>query len=155
MFKTKGCGIISFFSILSLILLFGCQVPSQSPRPMETSLEMGKFSDIPIPAKFKIDNEKSFIFENPAIKAGVLVYTGNGKVSDISTFYKENMPQNGWKLVSSFELKEAVLNFQKEGWSCVVNIKPGFDTTIIINVGPTASHPDIKKSTEEGFKEFK
>lgn len=155
MFQIKKLGIIYFFSILSLILFFGCQSYAPAPSPMQTSLETGKFKDIPIPAKFKIDSERSFVFENPAIKAGVLVYTGSGKSAEIANFYKENMPQNGWKLVSSFELKEAVLNYQKEGWSCVINIKQEFETKIIINVGPTETHPEIKKTTEEGFKEFK
>ena len=155
MFKAKKPALICLFCILSLALFSGCQYAPSQPPPESKPIDVGRFSDIPVPAKFKLDAEKSFVFENPAIRAGVLLYSGSGKVAAISTFYRENMPQNGWKFVSGFEMKEAVLNFQKEGWNCVVSIKSeDFSTKIRISVGPTESHPEIKGS-DKGFKDFK
>jgi len=158
MSRIKNTAIILLVSSLFLVFVPACQnmllPPAKAPQDQQKPIDVSRFADIPVPAGFKLDTEKSFVFENPSMRAGVLIYTGSGKLTPLSAFYRENMPLNGWKFVSGFEMKEAVLNFQKEGWNCVVNIREDYSTKITINVGPTETHPQIKES-EKGFKEFK
>jgi hypothetical protein len=56
----------------------------------------------------------------------------------LANFFKEQMSNHQWRLVSNFELHNVMLTFIEEGWSSVTYIQPQDDDTkrIEIRVGP-------------------
>ncbi len=66
-----------------------------------------------------------------------MAYTGKDDPGDLVKFYRDNMPQHNWQLVSIFEHEEATLNFRKTGWNCTINVaKKPMETKMMIWIGP-------------------
>lgn len=130
---------------VTLLVAAGCQQLTGSSgfsgSPMEQPIPVGRFNDVPVPANYHLVPDRTFIFENPSLKAGILTYKGNLSVTDTANFFKEHMPANGWRLVSSFEVKDVIMKFEKVGWTCDVTVRPGFEREIVIKIGPTSEGP--------------
>ncbi len=132
---------ISLFITISFIYgcsdLFSTRTIRETPlrQPILTSYG---FTDIPIPPGMALNRRESFIYETGNTKAGLLVYEGKGEADKISYFYKQNMPNYKWRLLSNFEIHNIMLTFIKEGWSSVIYILPQQDETVRleIRVGP-------------------
>lgn len=98
-----------------------------------------RFTDVPVPGKFKLDRDKSFIYEtgNSKIKVGRLFYSGSGKMEEVAAFYQGEMTGHGWALIRSMEQSGITLLYEKQGWSCLVAINSSFgQSTIEIQLGP-------------------
>lgn len=126
-----------------LVLLFGCAElgtkNSADTGSDKESTSHYRFSDVPIPAPFKLDREKSFVYEAGAskIKIGRLIYTGYGKLDELAAFYQNEMPKSGWTLVRTIEQSGIGLLYEKQGWSCLVNLSSSFfQSTVEIQLGP-------------------
>jgi hypothetical protein len=106
------------------------EVPATEPE--------GRFSDVPIPRGFKLDRSKTFVYEAGEIKAGSLFYEGAADLDEIISFYRTEMPQFQWKLMSIFETNDATLYFEKPGWFCRIQIQPAKyrKTAIFVSLGP-------------------
>jgi hypothetical protein len=104
-------------------------------QPISTSY---RFDDIPLPSGMALNRRESFIYETGATKAGLLIYEGKGDMEKLANFFKQQMPNYQWRLVSNFELQNVMLTFIKEGWSSVIYILPQEDETkrLEIRVGP-------------------
>ena len=104
-------------------------------QPIQTSY---RFEDIPLPSGMTLNRKESFIYETKATKAGLLIYEGKGEMEKLANFFKQQMPNYQWILVSNFELHNVMLTFAKEGWSSVIYILPRDDETkrLEIRVGP-------------------
>jgi len=132
--------------ILTLILgAFGCSSLSAPRTVREREPEMRqpistsyRFDDIPLPSGMALNRRESFIYETGATKAGLLIYEGKGDMEKLANFFKQQMPNYQWRLVSNFELQNVMLTFIKEGWSSVIYILPQEDETkrLEIRVGP-------------------
>ena len=85
-----------------------------------------------------LNRKESFIYETKATKAGLLIYEGKGEMEKLANFYKKQMPNYQWRLVSNFELYNVMLTFIKEGWSSVIYILSQGDEMkrVEIRVGP-------------------
>ena len=143
------------------ILFYGCanlsgqnapesddaDMSSTSPGQQETELTAGKdqsaeisyrFTDVPVPYKFKLDRDKSFTYEAGSFKAGTITYTGWSKLDALVDFYKKEMPAFEWEMVSIFEHNDVTIVFSKEGWNCTVNLSSGNlgGSKIRIQIGP-------------------
>lgn len=131
--------------LVALLTVSGCQSLTAgrpfSGSPAEQPIPAGRFHDVPVPSTFRLIPDRTFIFENPSLKAGILVYKGGLSVTDTANFFKDHMPANGWHLVSTFEVKDVILKFEKVGWTCDIIIRPGFEREITIKIGPTAEGP--------------
>lgn len=130
-------------STLIVFTFFGCNDLFTTQRIKETRiaptlLKSYKFEDIPIPSGMTLNRKESFIYETGTTKAGLLVYEGKGKIERLSNFFKHQMPNYKWKLVSNFEIYNVMLSFIKEGWSSIIYIIPQQDEIlrIEIRVGP-------------------
>jgi hypothetical protein len=138
-----GCWHFVLAGALLLAMVVGCaQTPESEKGEMApTPAAAYRFEDVPIPRSLGIEKKESFIYESEAIKTGILVYSGKGKVREFSGFFKQNMATQGWTLVSNFERDDALLTFTKPGWGCVIVIRPkGVQSAIVeVRVGPTAS----------------
>lgn len=128
---------------IMVVLIYGCSdlFPSRAIRetPIRQSiLTSYRFDDIPIPQGMALNRKESFIYETGNTRAGLLVYEGKGDVEKLSNFYKQQMTNYKWRLVSNFEIHNVMLTFIKEGWSSVIYIVPQQDETIRleIRVGP-------------------
>lgn len=103
------------------------------------TLQNYRFSDIPVPSKFKLDQGNSFVYEagSGTVKVGHLFYSGWGSVNDIVAFYKNEMVNKGWTLLGIMESDGFTLNFDKEEWIATVIVKSSLTKSKIeILVGP-------------------
>ncbi len=139
----RGCRHFVMAGTLVLATVIGC---AQTPEPersemLPTPAAIYRFEDVPIPRSLAIEKKESFIYESEAIKTGILVYVGKAKVVELANFFKENMVNHGWTLVSNFERDDALLSFNKPGWGCVITILPsGMERSkVAVRVGPTES----------------
>jgi len=101
----------------------------------------GKYylDDVRVPSELNYKPDKSFIYETPGFKAGILHFTKwRLDVPSLIDFFTYNMEKDHWKLVNSFRGKESFLNFSKPNKTCTIRIKEKWTgTTIVeIQVGP-------------------
>jgi len=125
---TCGCG--DLFSVAT--------VREREPEVGQAIPTSYRFEDIPLPPGMTLSRKESFIYETRATKAGLLIYEGKGEMEKLANFFKQQMPNYQWRLVSNFELHNVMLTFIKEGWSSVIYILSQQDETkrIEIRVGP-------------------
>jgi hypothetical protein len=107
----------------------------EKKQPIATSY---RFEDVPLLPGMNLNRKESFVYETKATRTGLLVYEGKGEMEKLANFFKDQMPNYQWRLVSNFELHNVMLTFIKEGWSSVIYIQPQDDETkrIEIRVGP-------------------
>jgi hypothetical protein len=95
------------------------------------------FPDIPVPKELTFVREKSFIYETPSMKAGVLLLSGNVDIGSLETYFKTNMAKNGWRFVNSYKYNDVILNFVKEDKASNIRAtRDAFTTQVEIWVGP-------------------
>ena len=112
------------------------------------------FPDIPVPKELTFQRGKSFIYETPNVKAGVLVLSGNVDVGSLENYFKINMVKNGWRFVNSYKYGNMILNFVKEDRTSNIRAtREAFTTQVEIWVGPVdraTPAPPLRK--ENGFR---
>jgi hypothetical protein len=112
------------------------------------------FPDIPVPKELTLQRDRSFIYETPHMKAGVLVLTGNVDMASLETYFKANMVKNGWRFVNSYKYGDVILNFVKDDrTSNIRETRDAFTTRVEIWVGPTDRNGTAPTATrDDGFK---
>ena len=109
----------------------------RSPEARLTTASAYRFNDIPAPSGMTLNRKESFIYETGATRTGLLVYEGKGELDQLAGFFRQQMPNYQWRLLSIFELKNVMLSFIKEGWISVIYIFPQeSETRIEVRVGP-------------------
>ena len=103
--------------------------------------EMGKYylDDVRVPSELNYKPDRSFVYETPRFKAGVLVFTKwRLDISSLIEYFKYTMEKDNWKVVNSFRGKESFLNFSKPDKTCTVKMfEKWYGTTVVeIRVGP-------------------
>ncbi len=97
------------------------------------------FDDVLVPGELKYKQNKSFIYETPRFKTGVMVFSKWWlDVGSLMDFFTYHMEKDNWKLVNSFRGKESILNFSKPDKTCTVRITEKWygTTEVEISVGP-------------------
>ncbi len=133
-----------FLFIISIgLLLQGCATTPQDNDPTLSksaglkSQSILKFSDVPVPVGLKSLPLESYSFESSGIRVGVLKYSGKANPDRVINFYKEQMPMYNWELVNIIEYGQRLMNFEREGESCIITMLPkGNNLTITISLGP-------------------
>jgi len=97
------------------------------------------FEDVLVPEELKYKQNKSFVYETPRFKAGILVFSKwwlDG--ASLIDFFTYHMEKDDWKLVNSFKGKESILNFTKPDKTCAIKItEKWYGTTVVeVRVGP-------------------
>lgn len=131
-----AAAILLFFSACAEMQTTGASSGSSVDKESTTHY---RFTDVPVPGKFKLDRDKSFIYEtgNSKVKVGRLFYSGSGKMEEVASFYQGEMTGHGWNLIRSMEQSGITLLYEKQGWSCLVAINSSFgQSTIEIQLGP-------------------
>jgi len=99
-----------------------------------------EFGDVPVPSELKRNEDQSFIYEAPGVVIGVVIYEGRYKGRSIAQFFRNEMPNNGWRFLNAFSDTRYVLSFLKENRSCQISVEEStFGTRVVIKVGPTSS----------------
>lgn len=113
---------------------------TEAQQPVSTSY---RFEDIPLPPEMTLNRKESFVYESKEIRTGFLVYEGKGEIGKLSNFFKQQLPNHQWRLLSSFELHNVMLTFIKEGWCSIIYILPqeGEAKRIEIRFGPIEKRP--------------
>ncbi len=141
--KENRFAVVSLSVLMGLAIAMGCsrlgwerKTPKEAP-PVGEQSRYYHFEDVLIPHELKLEMDKSFVYENPSVKAGRLVFSGRVQVQSLSNFFTHNMEKDGWKLVNKFGFKDVVLNFSKSDRNCTVNIydRP-INTIVEVWVGP-------------------
>jgi len=143
-FKRKGVYILFALLLLSLVYA-GCQstVTERREEPVKREGEAaGKyyhFDDVRIPGELNYKQNRSFVYETPRFKTGILIFTKwRLDVESLVDFFNYQMEKDNWKLVNSFKGKESILNFLKPEKTCTIKIGNNWYsmTEVEIRVGP-------------------
>lgn len=125
------------------LICAGCAAFQKQSEPTEPPKKEGfnqtfyGFPDVPIPKEMNIVNDRSFVYETPTFKAGVIVLNGNVDVTSLENYFKINMSKNGWRYINSFRYKDVVLNYVKDDKTANIKISRGaFLTELEVWVGP-------------------
>ena len=112
----------------------------QSGQPVP-GVVMSKYylDNVRVPNELNYKPNKSFIYETPQFKAGILHFTKwRLDVPSLINFFIYNMEKDNWKLITSYSGKESFLNFSKPDKTCTIRIieKWTGTTDVEIQVGP-------------------
>jgi hypothetical protein len=93
------------------------------------------FDDVRIPEELNYKPKKSFVYETPKFKAGILHFTKwRLDVPSLIDFFIYNMEKDNWKLINSYKGKESLLNFSKPDKRCSVRIKEKWTGTTVVEI---------------------
>jgi len=140
----------------SAIALWGCVTSPKGEAVLKTEglLEPSgnfRFSDLPMPAGFKLLPQESYSFENSGMRVALLKYQGKASIDQVVNFYKEQMAMYNWNLLNIIEYGERLLNFERENESCIINLSPrGSSIVMSISLGPKSQ--GISKKAKEPIK---
>lgn len=81
-----------------------------------------KYTDLPIPASFIFNSNKSFVFMQGALRSADLTYDGSMSSSKLIRFYQDSMPANGWQLVRITGMMMKSMTFVKGDERCEITI---------------------------------
>jgi len=130
--------------VLALFLLGGCSTLPREKREESPKETLGGksyyFDEVRVPQEINYKQKRSFVYETPRIKAGVLYFTKWRLDPDsLVDFFIHSMEKDNWKLINSYKGKESILNFSKPEKSCMIKIVEKWwgNTEVEIRVGPT------------------
>lgn len=143
MLANKRLFLMSICFLAAVALLSGCTTISDSSDPKLSgasslkSQSLLKFSDVPVPSGLKALPLESYSFESSGVRVGVLKYIGKHSADQMVSFYKDQMPMYNWTLVNLVEYGQRLMNFEREGESCIITMQPkGSATMLVISLGP-------------------
>ncbi|MDD5449230.1 MAG: hypothetical protein PHO42_01345 [Candidatus Omnitrophica bacterium] len=132
--------------IIYAVLIFGLlgcsSIPSRTvsesgdvvrvEKPLGVSTFL-KFEDVPVPAGFNLVRDQSFIYQDNALRVGLLRYAGRANSSQITSFFKAQMPLYNWDIINVVEFGNTTMNFVKSDEDCIITIAP-LTTKSLINI---------------------
>jgi hypothetical protein len=147
----KVIGTVMLSSLLVIPTMSGCALIKRITTPKSKSgvsrglveipnVKHYQASDIPVPANFAHQPDKSYTFITGSVRTTAAKYVGSARVDELLEFYRKQMPQFGWveKMMLSVDSKKA-LSFQKEKEKCEIIIEhpEGMkgETHLLIKIG--------------------
>lgn len=144
-----------FALLIASVSVGGCDPNWRSPDVMRVNEKTGEvqtvtdakelesgilqsFPDIPIPANFKIDLERTTIFTSNQQSLGKIVAEGRSDTLSIYRFYEGAMKTNGWSLVNAFQSSTSSMYYAKPGKFVAIIIESTgrFSSRVTLNIGP-------------------
>ncbi|MFC3051726.1 hypothetical protein [Kordiimonas pumila] len=134
-------------AVAAMTVLCSCQMSAQGSEPTEAVaaydgtgvqppkeilLQEGKtIGDIKLPKGSAIDAKKSIILGSGPNSFGK-IYAGVKADSEMVTrFFLDNMPADGWELISEFQADDTTLTYQKPTRVVIVLIERGSRSTSV------------------------
>ena len=112
----------------------------ESMRPSESDFAgYYNFDDVLVPRELNYQQNKSFIYETPKFKAGLMQFTKwRLNVDSLIEFFNYHMEKDGWNIVNTYRGRESFLTFSKPDKTCTVRIMGKWygSTQVEIRVGP-------------------
>ena len=140
---------VLLMAILIGVLWVGCSTTVKERQGEPAKAEEGglskyrpryyHFDDVLVPAELNFDEKKSFVYEAPQFKTGILYFSKWWlDVNSLIDFFTFHMEKDNWKVVNSYRGKVSILNFSKPEKSCTIAIAEGWTgtTEVEIRVGP-------------------
>lgn len=78
------------------------------------------FDDVRVPDDLQLDRNYSFVYQSDALKTGVLSFLGSNSTAEVLAFFQDNMPRDGWSLMSSFKFHRNILIYTKPKKICLL-----------------------------------
>ena len=145
--------IVAAFAVL-ILLIYGCATTSTGKKESKEALAAKAqkiekiLNNIPVYPTLNYDVAESFVYESDGVNAAVIVLKGKGRLSDVVSFYKENMPKFGWDLVSMFVYNnKGSMIFDSMESSCQIEIdQQAFNNVkVIIRTGTKSTASAVTK----------
>lgn len=128
--------LLFLFSIFSACATTKKEGPTSPPeeKPRASSYD---FNDILVPSEMKLNQKDSFVYTSAQFKVGILSFSGRVEPGSLASFFQNNMPKDGWRMISTVKYRETMLVFLKDERACVITIKEEFfSTKLKVRVGP-------------------
>ena len=129
--------------VLGCVVFSGCalfqkeQEVVTQPAPTPVNQVFYAFPDVPVPRELEYMREKSFIYETPVLKAGVMYFRGNVDLLSLENYFRTNLQKNGWRFINVYRYKDVEMNFAKGDRMCNIRIgRAPFTSEVEIKVGP-------------------
>ena len=150
---------IASLAALVVLLLFaqwaltGCA--STAPKEAgtassETALRasFSGFEDVLIPSDISVDRKKSQVYSAGKVKVGLLTFKGRVQPDSLADFFQNNLPRNGWKLMTNMKDRDQTLIFLKDDRVCMITIAEDWWNTVCeVRVGLVEKGPEPGKGT--------
>lgn len=121
----------------AFLALAGCASSSS------TGKQAPQFSDIPLPQGYKIETGKTMVLGSGSSWSGRLVYFINSTPSQMFDFYRREMPNMGWRVISLYRAPTSVLTYSKSSRVATIQINSGwiYGSDVSIVMAPEATAP--------------
>ncbi len=144
----KGATVGKLITLAMILMVFAaCQsmdkgdtkkVEAQKRLP-----DVREFEDVLVPRDMLIDRDASFVYSGAGQPMGLLRMSGRVDATSLMRFFKTNMPNDGWQMVSELRAPQSFLMYQKAKRMCVILIEDGtFQTFADIWVVPSNDSVD-------------
>ena len=111
----------------ALVLAASCQMMQKdtTKKAAETKRlpDSREFEDVLVPREMDILKDDSLIYRNEGMSAGLMRLTGRVEMNSLMRFFENNMPKDGWRMISKFRSPQSLMIFQKAGRMCVIAIE--------------------------------
>ena len=126
----KGATVGKLITLAMILMVFAaCQsmdkgdtkkVEAQKRLP-----DVREFEDVLVPRDMLIDRDASFVYSGAGQPMGLLRMSGRVDATSLMRFFKTNMPNDGWQMVSELRAPQSCLLYQKAQRLCVILIEDG------------------------------
>jgi len=109
-------------------------VEASLPRPVDM-----QFPILPFPSGYKMDRDRSFIYESGQgkVKVGGIHLTTTDTTDEVVTFYRTEMKNKGWRLIRMVDHLGTIMLFERKTMMCTITVESLAEKTlIIIHIGP-------------------
>ncbi|MEM7262031.1 MAG: hypothetical protein AAF488_08565 [Planctomycetota bacterium] len=161
--STRGAWLASLALLAALSSLTGCAAWSESltggpVRGVETESTYQP-SDFPVPIHFDFDESESWTylkFADPPlnIRSGKFVYYGDRPVQEVSHWFLDQMPVEGWTHVESQDRDDIRMTFRKGRENAEIHLERVVDdngeyfvTRLTARIRPAGTYKPARTST--------
>jgi hypothetical protein len=88
------------------------------------------FEDVLIPSDISVDRKKSQVYSAGKFKVGLLTFKGRVEPGSLADFFQNNLPRNGWKLMTNMKDRDQTLIFLKDERVCMITISETWFTSV-------------------------
>ena len=146
---------IRFSCILSFLFLVSCGgkipiiasgVSGPEGLPAEEA-SFAKFNDLPMPINAKMNIQKSLVFGSDSEWFGRLNLVANMSGAEVFDFYRYEMPNFGWKEITSIRSDISLITYERAGRIANVRIDSSSSrgTEVWVTVSPRETGSSISK----------